>query len=70
MNYKNDYNNLQKYTVDLSLQGTQIKDVSIGADAVKTLLLDKHADFIYSYGKKKDTDFVRTNNHIHKCIFH
>ncbi|XP_031551419.1 geranylgeranyl transferase type-2 subunit beta-like [Actinia tenebrosa] len=37
--------------------GTQIKDVTIAADAPKTLLLDKHADFIFSYGKKKDTDY-------------
>ncbi|XP_032230264.2 geranylgeranyl transferase type-2 subunit beta-like isoform X1 [Nematostella vectensis] len=37
--------------------GTQIKDVKISQDAPKTLFLDKHAEFIASYGKKKDTDY-------------
>lgn len=45
--------------------GTQIKDVEIKADAVKELLLDKHADYIHSYSNKKDdyeyvmTEFLR-----------
>lgn len=39
------------------LQGTQIKDVIIKPDAVSTLLLDKHADYIAAYGSKKD-DYV------------
>ncbi|XP_061879592.1 geranylgeranyl transferase type-2 subunit beta isoform X1 [Entelurus aequoreus] len=34
--------------------GTQVKDVFISPDAPKTLLLDKHADYIAAYGCKKD----------------
>ena len=34
--------------------GTQVKDVEIKDDAVKELLLDKHADYIHSYSEKKD----------------
>lgn len=40
-------------------QGTQIKDVKIAEDAPKKLLLEKHSQFIATYGKKKDTDYVR-----------
>ncbi|TRY84156.1 hypothetical protein DNTS_026052 [Danionella cerebrum] len=35
-------------------QGTQVKDVTIKADAPNSLLLDKHADYIAAYGSKKD----------------
>lgn len=38
--------------------GTPQKDVAIKADAPDTLLLDRHADYIASYGAKKD-DYVR-----------
>ncbi|XP_043942769.1 geranylgeranyl transferase type-2 subunit beta [Protopterus annectens] len=34
--------------------GTPVKDVVIKSDAPKTLLLEKHADYIASYGSKKD----------------
>ncbi|ELW68035.1 Geranylgeranyl transferase type-2 subunit beta, partial [Tupaia chinensis] len=40
--------------VFLSCKGTQQKDVVIKADAPDTLLLEKHADYIASYGSKKD----------------
>ncbi|CAF95466.1 unnamed protein product, partial [Tetraodon nigroviridis] len=35
-------------------QGTQVKDVILKPDCLKTLLLDKHADYIASYGSKND----------------
>ena len=35
-----------------------MKDVKIPNDAIKTLLLEKHAEFIAAYGNKKD-DYVR-----------
>ncbi|OBS77987.1 hypothetical protein A6R68_19622 [Neotoma lepida] len=35
-------------------KGTPQKDVTIKSDAPDTLLLDKHADYIASYGSKKD----------------
>lgn len=41
-----------------SWKGTQQKDVTIKSDAPDTLLLEKHADYIASYGSKKD-DYVR-----------
>ncbi|XP_048845287.1 geranylgeranyl transferase type-2 subunit beta isoform X2 [Brienomyrus brachyistius] len=34
--------------------GTPVKDVVLRPDALKTLLLDKHADYIAAYGSKKD----------------
>nr|AAH57661.1 Rabggtb protein [Mus musculus] len=37
-----------------SWKGTQQKDVTIKSDAPDTLLLEKHADYIASYGSKKD----------------
>lgn len=39
------------------LQGTPQKDVVIKPDAPSTLLSEKHADYIASYGTKKD-DYV------------
>ena len=45
--------------------GTQLKDVTIKPDAVKDLLLEKHADFIHGYSNRKDdyeyimTEFLR-----------
>lgn len=39
-------------------KGTPQKDVTIKSDAPDTLLLEKHADYIASYGSKKD-DYVR-----------
>lgn len=38
-------------------KGTPQKDVIIKSDAPDTLLLEKHADYIASYGSKKD-DYV------------
>ncbi|KAM7098161.1 geranylgeranyl transferase type-2 subunit beta isoform 2-T2 [Molossus nigricans] len=38
----------------LFLKGTPQKDVTIKSDAPDTLLLEKHADYIASYGSKKD----------------
>ena len=38
-------------------QGTPIKDVTISESAPKTLILQKHADYIAAYGNKKD-DYV------------
>ena len=43
---------------DILFQGTQIKDVKLPDNSPKELLLEKHADFIAAYGKKKD-DYVR-----------
>lgn len=43
-------------------QGTPQKDVTIKPDAPSTLLSEKHADYIASYGTKKD-DYVGT------CLF-
>ncbi|XP_070531856.1 geranylgeranyl transferase type-2 subunit beta-like [Ptychodera flava] len=37
--------------------GTPVKDATIGPDAPKTLLLEKHADFITAYGSKKDYEY-------------
>ncbi|XP_046844086.1 geranylgeranyl transferase type-2 subunit beta-like [Xenia sp. Carnegie-2017] len=34
--------------------GTQIKDVKISADAIKSLLSEKHTEYISAYGNKKD----------------
>ncbi|XP_078416784.1 geranylgeranyl transferase type-2 subunit beta isoform X2 [Cetorhinus maximus] len=34
--------------------GTPVKDVVLKADALAVLLLDKHSDYIASYGSKKD----------------
>jgi hypothetical protein len=39
------------------LQGTQLKDIKIPADAATSLLLEKHAEYIAAYGNKKD-DYV------------
>ncbi|XP_045333845.1 geranylgeranyl transferase type-2 subunit beta isoform X3 [Leopardus geoffroyi] len=39
--------------------GTPQKDVTIKSDAPDTLLLEKHADYIASYGSKKD-DYILT----------
>ena len=40
------------------LQGTPIKDVVISENAPKTLMLQKHADYIAAYSSKKE-DYVR-----------
>ena len=45
------------YSCLIILQGTQLKDIKIPADAVKSLLLEKHADYIAAYGNKKN-DYV------------
>lgn len=37
--------------------GSQVKDVKLPPDSPTQLLLNKHADFIAAYGKKKD-DYV------------
>jgi hypothetical protein len=41
----------------LILQGTPVKDVTLPENAPKTLLLQKHADYIAAYGNKKN-DYV------------
>ena len=41
----------------LYFQGTPVKDVTIPDNAPKTLLLQKHVDYIAAYGNKKD-DYV------------
>ncbi|XP_006934910.1 geranylgeranyl transferase type-2 subunit beta isoform X2 [Felis catus] len=43
----------------VSDMGTPQKDVTIKSDAPDTLLLEKHADYIASYGSKKD-DYILT----------
>ena len=35
-----------------------IKDVVLAEDAPKTLLLEKHKEFLLSYGNKPHTDYV------------
>ena len=52
------------------MQGTQVKDVKIPDDAVKSLLLEKHAEYIAAYGNKKDdyvTNFSINNGYSLKC---
>lgn len=46
-----------KKSLLLFSKGTPQKDVVIKSDAPETLLLEKHADYIASYGSKKD-DYV------------
>lgn len=48
---------MNKVTAFLFWKGTPQKDVVIKSDAPDTLLLEKHADYIASYGSKKD-DYV------------
>lgn len=49
--------NIDETTAFLFWKGTPQKDVIIKSDAPDTLLLEKHADYIASYGSKKD-DYV------------
>jgi len=49
--------NSYEVTALLFWKGTPQKDVIIKSDAPDTLLLEKHADYIASYGSKKD-DYV------------
>ena len=49
--------NCYEVTAFLFWKGTPQKDVTIKSDAPDTLLLEKHADYIASYGSKKD-DYV------------
>lgn len=48
------------------LQGTPQKDVVIKPDAPSTLLSEKHADYIASYGTKKD-DYVGIDSCQYSC---
>lgn len=50
------------------LQGTPQKDVIIKPDAPSTLLSEKHADYIASYGTKKD-DYVGIRLLQYSCGF-
>lgn len=50
-------------------KGTPQKDVTIKSDAPDTLLLEKHADYIASYGSKKD-DYVRIDGVLGKVSEH
>nr|KAG5689021.1 hypothetical protein BaRGS_030672 [Batillaria attramentaria] len=49
------------------IRGTPIKDVTLPDNAPKTLLLQKHTDYIAAYGEKKDdyeyimTEYLRMN---------
>ena len=48
---------IKTYEISCMWKGTPQKDVIIKSDAPDTLLLEKHADYIASYGSKKD-DYV------------
>lgn len=51
-----------------SPQGTPQKDVVIKADAPSTLLSEKHAEYIASYGTKKD-DYVGASSFLYiSCL--
>ena len=56
------------FTWFIFLQGTQLKDIKIPADAPKILLLEKHADYIAAYGDKKD-DYVKLLLFISMIVF-
>ncbi|XP_077986268.1 geranylgeranyl transferase type-2 subunit beta-like [Glandiceps talaboti] len=49
--------NRDQHLCPFTLPGTPIKDVTIATDTPKTLLLEKHAEFIVAYGSKKDYEY-------------
>ncbi|KAK6979194.1 geranylgeranyl transferase type-2 subunit beta [Biomphalaria glabrata] len=58
---------LENINIYITSQGTSVKDIVIPSNAPKSLLLLKHADYIVSYGEKKDdyeyvmTEYLRMN---------